>query len=786
MSLANADIESSDQAPEDDSDSSCVSFRPDCSDSDESDADTAPASTAQTSPKPSRSSEQCEGVSGTSKPNVRGPVRSGVLPDFSDDPDDDTDEDIANIPLDYGRSEKTKVRGVRIEQRWHKYCRVKVKPPNALSKWNDPAEALRQVTPNDVHRFLNYCLKLKYGEGGRHLKGTTKASALKADWKSFRGYFRRLTRTRISPEDSEEINAGIRKLIDKFSLNQQERGKEPVFVQDLTQLNETILRTQERRFHFGYERIQMCLFSMLGIYTVNRLSALLSLQLKHLQFSIQKDPQGGPPVLLAEIRSEHTKRFLGSEAINTFPFPEIIDDPSLVFSPHVFIFGILFWLQAFESPALSSMERLRSLFVQGGRQQMPLPLKPEVEDHYLFCKTEVVNGHPILRWDQHIIDVTMSARLRNLGEIHGWLHSMFAHRMRYGGGKMLNNSDAVSEAQQNLIMKHADSRTFLKHYLPRHVDTDMQSVMNGRESNVSLMRAITRMSRWIDTRRPRHLTTEQRASIREHPKYVEAVRRLDEQVDVCIHDPSEQMQSRRDKLAREKLNTFGRLERALRQKIREGFDRKQANIDIERQLSGAAIDDEEAKDALRTDSMLPEQINLLEKLLTWPTSRSLEAMWQRRNAAVDAISQYCCHLEGGPLRGRRKRSAPTDEPDEEQTTIEGKTTKTTSVSPKRSQEELLLEKAGKYIRKAKKPRRCFQCYGDTQLPVHRRTQKYSEYKSTLRHFREKHLKDRKCHMCSENVLHEMHLRRHAEDVHRLVTNRNYYSKEESGSDIDTD
>lgn len=170
---------------------------------------------------------------------------------------------------------------------------------------------------------------------------------------------------------------------------------------------------------------------------------------------------------------------------------------------------------------------------------MPLPLKSEVEDYYIFCKIEVINGHPILRWDQPMIDVTMSARLRNLGEIHGWLYSMFAHRMRYGGGKMLNNSDVVSDAQQNLIMKHADSRTFLNHYLPRHVDTDIQSVMNGRESNKSLMRVITRMSRWIDIRRPQHLTAKQRASIREHPEYVEAVRRFDEQAEVCIHDPSE-------------------------------------------------------------------------------------------------------------------------------------------------------------------------------------------------------------------------------------------------------
>jgi hypothetical protein len=76
------------------------------------------------------------------------------------------------------------------------------------------------------------------------------------------------------------------------------------------------------------------------------------------------------------------------------------------------------------------------------------------------------------------------------------------------------------------------------------------------------------------------------------------------------------MQLRRDKFAREKLNTFSRLERVLRQKVRREFNRKQANIDIERQLSRAAIDNEEAKNVLRTDSMLPEQIDLLEKLLT--------------------------------------------------------------------------------------------------------------------------------------------------------------------------
>jgi hypothetical protein len=86
------------------------------------------------------------------------------------------------------------------------------------------------------------------------------------------------------------------------------------------------------------------------------------------------------------------------------------------------------------------MERLRELLVEYARQQMELPLKPEIEGRYLFCKTAVVNGEVVIQWKEPINESTMSARVNNLGEIHGWLHSMFAHRFRYGGGKMLNES----------------------------------------------------------------------------------------------------------------------------------------------------------------------------------------------------------------------------------------------------------------------------------------------------------------------------------------------------------
>ncbi|OQD66239.1 hypothetical protein PENANT_c372G01737, partial [Penicillium antarcticum] len=190
-----------------DSDTSGVSFRPDFDATDDSDSGEASNSTELTTPEPACLPKNRNGPSTRPKRPVRRLADADVLPDFSDNPDDDIDEDLADVPLDYGHSEKTKA--------------------GALLKWDDPEEVLREVTPNDVHRFFNYCIKLKYGDGGRYLKGTSKASALKADWKGFRGYYRRITRTRITAEDSEEINAGIRKLIDKFNLDQQERGKEP-------------------------------------------------------------------------------------------------------------------------------------------------------------------------------------------------------------------------------------------------------------------------------------------------------------------------------------------------------------------------------------------------------------------------------------------------------------------------------------------------------------------------------------------------------------------------------
>lgn len=107
-----------------------------------------------------------------------------------------------------------------------------------------------------------------------------------------------------------------------------------------------------------------------------------------------------------------------------------------------------------------------------------------------------------------------------------------------------------------------------------------------------------------------------------------------------------------------KVNNLRRcLQDRRRKEVRREFSRKQAVVDIERQLTGGSVSDEPAREVLRKEfTMPPEQILLVETFFTWPTPDSLEDEWVRRNRAVAAGIQYCGFQEGGPLRGRPKRT----------------------------------------------------------------------------------------------------------------------------------
>ncbi|QKX60769.1 uncharacterized protein TRUGW13939_07915 [Talaromyces rugulosus] len=370
-----------------------------------------------------------------------------------------------------------------------------------------------------LEEFFWFCLRLTTGKNGRKLPGIGKLSTLGQDWKSFLRYFKGATKVPLDTELGLKMNKRLRKLAKEFGLDDQEQEKTPIFIEDLVPLQETTLHTQEKRFWLGLQRIQQCLYNVMACFTVNRINAMRMLQYKHLQYSLQQDLHGGPPRILLEITYSFAKKYMG--VMNTFLIPEILFDPSLILSPHTFLLSILFRNDAFKALNLKSMEDLRQLFLEGGRQQLPLPLKREKADYYVFCRVEAKRGKVTVNTKLPITPSTLSSQMKDFGEIAGFLWSMFTHRFRYGGGAIMNTSGLVSNAQQNLIMKHASMRMFLNHYFPRCIGTDMQALMRGLEPDSEMMRAVMCMGHWLDPRQPQDLTDQQKVSVEQELELIE-------------------------------------------------------------------------------------------------------------------------------------------------------------------------------------------------------------------------------------------------------------------------
>ena len=309
-------------------------------------------------------------------------------------------------------------------------------------------------------------------------------------------------------------------------------------------------------------------------------------------------------------------------------------------------------------------------------------------------------------------------------------------------------------------MAHASSSTFIKHYRVRR-HAGLQEIMCGLNPDEEFSRAVTRMSRWIDRRRPRYLNDDDRALVEKDPELQAAMRWQVGLESQCNRSNDPTLREMLEDQKRRVHNLRRSLQGNRRKQVRRDFSRKQAVIDIQRQLTGGAVDDEPAREVLREEfGMPPAHVLLVEALFTWPTSDSLEQEWARRNKAVAAGSQYCGFPEGGPLRGRRKkRSTPSDE-DEERIASHPCCKQKSEEMPTISVWEEEPVKLENNVESAARPVVCFQCKKD-----------YSDHYGVKRHFRNLHLQDCKCNACDDEVLfqHEMHLQRHAQVVHRLCT-----------------
>lgn len=310
----------------------------------------------------------------------------------------------------------------------------------------------------------------------------------------------------------------------------------------------------------------------------------------------------------------------------------------------------------------------------------------------------------------------------------------------------------VSEAMQNLMMGHASIATFLRHYLSRRITVDTQAVVRGIPSQTALMRAACTMSRSIDLRRPRRLTQEQSASVNNHPSVRSLLSKRDRLkrtiLDATKHPKYKELTS---KINQERQ----RQRRALLQDVKYRWEYEQPVHDVEQQLAGIGIED---GPELIDGAMPPAQEELANSVLSQPGT-TIEEELCRRNRAIRAVMTYCRLEEGGMKPTRMKR---------------GKTPSTPAKNRPEYKSEV-LEAAKVSVYKETRPRICFVCLGNENLPTDARTYSFHTSGDLSKHFKRKHLQHIKegesleCELCRVPLENKMHLQRHAHEVHGTVS-----------------
>ncbi|ELR05320.1 hypothetical protein GMDG_07303, partial [Pseudogymnoascus destructans 20631-21] len=159
--------------------------------------------------------------------------------------------------------------------------------------------------------------------------------------------------------------------------------------------------------------------------------------------------------------------------------------------------------------------------------------------------------------------------------------------------------------------------------------------------------------------------------------------------------------------------------------IVDQYKKEQPVINSERQLSGKVVD-EDVRGALeRLDDMTPEQLLLIDAVLTLPET-SLEKECQQRITTINAVTAYCSVEEGVTFhRSRAGQPVPPV------STVKDE-------KPLWSEADIMLRRAISSVTKDKRPTICFTCLGNPNLTIRERVVSFSSPGCLTRHFMRKH------------------------------------------------
>ncbi|KAH7215415.1 hypothetical protein DER44DRAFT_687978 [Fusarium oxysporum] len=671
------------------------------------------------------------------------PGGSDLPPEFFLRMEDDFKEEDAD---DTAYADGTTRQLDAIERRWNTYCKY--------TKQN-PKSSMHNISLGKINAFFHWLFSQKTGAGERRLPGIRSSHTLKQYWKEFRLVYERETKKKIDPVLNRRMRRILRQLVVDHGLTGERRENRCMTIEDLERQAETTISTTKQRFHIGEHRIYALLFLLLIAPSGSRPRALLFLRFGDLELSLARDPLGGPHRILIRFRLRFTKTFLGEKE-------------TLLLSPHTLLLGLLFHHRAFDAPTLTSPEHLSKLDIHPDEHELPLPLKQSMNDIFVFRRaTKTGMNAYVLSANEQITYNMISGWTKKLGELAGFGVVVILYTLRYNAGNEFDQCSNISDGLRNLMLQHANSRTFEKHYLGRVVPVDTMAVVSHKVQQKALMRQACSIGYSASKRRPTHLTAEQSASINDDPKIQDLLRQRD--LLLSKGNKSDKVRTRLRKITKDIQSEKARLRRKRKDQIRKIWSREQAVTDIELQLAGKAF--EEPPISPSDDDAHPAQKRLYEAL-TAPATNTIESEYHRRNNAILAVMSYCS-VQEPPLPPMTRYKAIATKRDVSNL---HNTAKDTASSALGDAITSVFIKS-----RTERSRRCFLCVGratilqpsDPAIPG--LIKPFYSTGDLSRHFKRHHLSNLQpneklyCRLCDETLDHKMHLQNHAETVHGTVS-----------------
>jgi hypothetical protein len=267
------------------------------------------------------------------------------------------------------------------------------------------------------------------------------------------------------------------------------------------------------------------------------------------------------------------------------------------------------------------------------------------------------------------------------------------------------------------------------------------------------------MTRWIDPDRPQSLTLEQSQSVDKHRRLCQLLAqraRWNQR-----YKGTAAKQPGYGSISSEIINLRQQLRAALLKQLRDKWDTEHPVNEVELQLSGLKFSDALEAKVVQLPEMPSMQKRLVETGMTLPGTTVVEE-FRRRNAAIDAVADYCHFQEGGAVAMPRGRP-PTQAKEACPQLVAA------------NAEKQALSAAMLLVFKENRPTICFVCLGEGSLPFEKRVYSFASPGDLTKHFKRKHLANIRegdwigCKVCRMSLEHKMHLQNHAARIHGTVS-----------------